>query len=98
MSKIKSLPSGGLFKCYIDGKFYKTALAYLKDLEHHVLDGSYEKALEPNTKENRRYIYNFRLMNGHFRPNEISKSESIQLWKHDTVNKMLSKLRKVNNN
>jgi hypothetical protein len=68
MSK-KTLSNAGLFKCYIDGVYYKTAKNYSKDLEGHMINGDWEKAMISNTSENRKYIYNYRCMNGKFIPN-----------------------------
>jgi len=88
MSKIKI--GNGLFRCYIDGVFYKTGIGYIKDLEKHMINGDWEKAMDVNTHENRVYVYNYHFMNGHFRPSELSKSNIVPSWRNYIVNKMIN--------
>ena len=82
------------FKCYINGVYYKTSIGYMKDLERHMINGDWEKAMDITTKEHRTYLYNYHFMNGHFRPYEESKSTVIPSWKNYMVNKMIDKFNK----
>lgn len=95
-----------MFKCYIDGKIYfqssdesytkRQYNAYHKDLVGHMLDGSWEKAMTPNTSEYNKYLYNLRMMNDVFSPKELNKSDKADIkWSTKKYN-LLSKFRMVN--
>lgn len=90
-----TLPSGGLFKCYIDGIYYKTSYNYNKDLEKHMINGDWDKAMMSDTPENMRYLYNYRCMNGRFipseAPNTLRKSEIIPIYRSTIIRNMMHK-------
>jgi len=85
------------FKCYIDGVYYKTPNGYMKDLEKHMVNGDWNKAMMLNTKEGIRYLYNYRCMNGRFipgeAPNVIHKSEIIPIHRSMIINNMMLRFR-----
>lgn len=91
MNKLKPIQfKKDLFRCYLCGKFYHTINGYNKDLNKHLFDGSYEKAMIAETVENRKYIYNYRRMNSRFIPNDVPQSEKLINWKGFIINKLVS--------
>jgi len=86
-----------MFKCYINGVYYKTSNGYMKDLERHMINGDWDKAMMLNTIEGRKYLYNYRCMNGRFVPSEspniIHKSEIIPIHRSMIINNMMLRFR-----
>lgn len=84
-----------IFPCYICGKKLKSASSSLKHTNNHILNGSYDKAMQNGTHEHSMYILNLRMFQGRLVPPEISENEKHNvkrvLWESRMVLKMLEK-------